>query len=73
MKGESKAKAKGKKAPAVEYTAAVAGPDGVTYTVKGCSAEEVRAALDDLRGQLAPRAAGTPPPASPTPPRPEGE
>jgi hypothetical protein len=37
-----------RKAGTLEVAATVTGPDGVTYTVTGCSVEEVRAALAEV-------------------------
>ena len=59
-----KAKAKGKAKPAeLAITASVTGPDGVTYTVTGCTVDEVRCALDEIREANQPaelNTAGTP-------------
>jgi hypothetical protein len=52
-KGKAKSKSK-EKGGEFAVTATVTGPDGVTYTVTGCSIEEVRCAVDEIK------AAGTP-------------
>jgi hypothetical protein len=52
-KGKAKSKAK-EKAGELSVTASVSGPDGVTYTVTGCSVEEVRCALDEVKAANTP-------------------
>lgn len=50
-----KAKTKNKaKVEELAVTATVTGPDGVTYSVTGCSVEEVQCAVEEIRERTNP-------------------